>query len=136
MTIGATVGGVIVGLLAGALGIFTLNRCRGSRNDYQHREDLMRDSQSSTSHPQSPREVTTAGGRARSVGGSGLEYIVEPFDDRPALTVMRFAVRDRTGEPVAVCGVAGPVSDPAGSSPRFGLLRRRERGRRRVHCSG
>lgn len=79
MTVGATVGGVIVGLLAGALGIFTLNRCRSSRNDYQHREDLMRDSQSSTSHPQSPREVTTAGGRARSVGGGGLEYIVEPF---------------------------------------------------------
>ena len=35
----------------------------------------MRDSQSSSSHPQPSRGVTT-GGRP---GGSGLEYIVEPF---------------------------------------------------------
>jgi len=79
VTVGATVGGVVIGLLAGALGIFTLRRRRGSRNDYQHREDLMRDSQSSTSHPQTSREVTTTGGRPRPAGGSGLEYIVEPF---------------------------------------------------------
>jgi PAS domain-containing protein len=39
-----------------------------------------------------------------------LEYIVEGFEGRPALTVMRFAVRDRSGEPVATCGVAAPVT--------------------------
>ena len=61
----------------GALGIFTLGRLRGSRNNkYQHREDLMRDSQSSSSQAQPSREVTISGGRP---GGSGLEYIVEPF---------------------------------------------------------
>jgi len=78
VTLGATVGGVVVGLLAGVLGIFTLRRWRGSP-DYQHREVLMRDSQSSTSHPQTSREVPTTGSHTRPVGGSGLEYIVEPF---------------------------------------------------------
>lgn len=66
--------------MAGAFGIFTLSRLRGSRDKHQHREDLMRDSQSSTtSQPPTSRGVTTAGGRSHLAGGNGLEYIVEPF---------------------------------------------------------
>ncbi len=38
-----------------------------------------------------------------------LEYTIEPFEGRPALAVLRFAVLDRLGDPVAVCGVASPL---------------------------
>src|SRR5947209_4078272 len=40
-----------------------------------------------------------------------LEYTVAAFDDRPAFAVLRFALRDRGGRPVAVCGVAAPVAE-------------------------
>ncbi len=40
-----------------------------------------------------------------------LEYIVPAFEGRPALSVLRFLVHDAAGEPVALCGVATPVSE-------------------------
>jgi hypothetical protein len=38
-----------------------------------------------------------------------LEYTVAASDNRPAFTVLRFALRDRGGKAVAVCGVAAPL---------------------------
>jgi PAS domain-containing protein len=52
-------------------------------------------------------------------GGAGaqepleFEYTVSAFENRPALAALRFAVRDSSGAPVAVCGVAAPVADAA-----------------------
>ena len=40
-----------------------------------------------------------------------LEYTVAAFDSRPAYAVLRFALRARQGEPVAVCGVAAPLAE-------------------------
>src|SRR5579884_3186705 len=40
-----------------------------------------------------------------------LEYIVHGFQARPPLAVLRFPVRDHSGEPVAVCGVAAPLAE-------------------------
>ena len=39
-----------------------------------------------------------------------LEYTVGRFDGRPALTVLRFVVRDDAGEPIGICGLASPVT--------------------------
>ncbi|KAF8499131.1 hypothetical protein F5888DRAFT_1633637 [Russula emetica] len=71
--IGAGVGGIVVGLLAGAFGILAFRR-RGSRKE--HREDLMRDSQLSSGNSQQSREVRATGG---ITAAGGLEYVVEPF---------------------------------------------------------
>jgi hypothetical protein len=38
-----------------------------------------------------------------------LEYRVGAFEGRPALTVLRFPVRDPDGTPIFVCGVAAPL---------------------------
>jgi PAS domain-containing protein len=38
-----------------------------------------------------------------------LEYTVGAFDDRPAFAVLRFALRDGSSTPIAVCGVAAPL---------------------------
>jgi hypothetical protein len=73
--IGAGVGGIIVGLLAGACGILAFRRTR-SRKD--SREDLMRDSPLSSGNSQS-REMPATRGTTNVVGGTGLEYILEPF---------------------------------------------------------
>ncbi|HUO74202.1 MAG TPA: PAS domain-containing protein [Solirubrobacteraceae bacterium] len=40
-----------------------------------------------------------------------LEYVVPPFEGRPGFAALRFAVRNRAGEPIAVCGVAAPMED-------------------------
>lgn len=40
-----------------------------------------------------------------------LEYTTPAFDNRPAFAVLRFALRDRTGQPTAVCGVAAPLDE-------------------------
>jgi PAS domain S-box-containing protein len=40
-----------------------------------------------------------------------LEYIVPAFDGRPALTALRFALRDDNGQPIGTCGVAAPVTE-------------------------
>jgi PAS domain-containing protein len=42
-----------------------------------------------------------------------LEYTVPMFDGRPALTALRFALRDRSGQPIGTCGVAAPISEAA-----------------------
>ena len=63
-----------------------------------------------------PRE-TVDGPRLRDGGSPAeeplqLEYTVGPFEGRPALAVLRFALQDRDGRAVAVCGVAAPLSEP------------------------
>ena len=71
-TVGAAVGGVVVGLLVGGAGILALRRCRSRKaSDPQPRKD-------SSEHGLGSREVTgiTGGG---NLGPGGLEYIVEPF---------------------------------------------------------
>ncbi|KAI9460215.1 hypothetical protein BJY52DRAFT_1186096 [Lactarius psammicola] len=75
-TIGAAVGGVVVGFLVGGAGILVFRRRRsrgapGRKNSTHHSEHGL-------GHPNTPREVTgiTGGG---NLGPSGLEYIVEPF---------------------------------------------------------
>jgi hypothetical protein len=78
VAIGAGVGGILVGLLAGAFGILAFRRSRGSRSRKDHREDLMRDSQLSSGSQS--REMPAAGITTDMAAGSGqLEYIVEPF---------------------------------------------------------
>ena len=64
-----------------------------------------------------PRE-TVDGPRLREGGGLGteplqLEYSVPPFEHRPWLAALRFAVHDRAGRPIAVCGVAAPLEHAA-----------------------
>lgn len=78
VAVGAGVGGVAVGLLAGTFAILVFRRCRGSRRRKVHREDLMRDSQLSSDNSQQSREVPTTTGTG-NVASGGLEYIVEPF---------------------------------------------------------
>lgn len=76
MTVGAAIGGIAVGLLVGAAGIFAFMRWRRSRRTSS--KDMIRDPQSPV-HPQSAREMTSTGGPTHMAGGGGLEYIVEPF---------------------------------------------------------
>ena len=40
-----------------------------------------------------------------------LEYTVPMFEGRPALAVLRFAMRDTSGQPIGTCGVAAPTSE-------------------------
>jgi PAS domain-containing protein len=40
-----------------------------------------------------------------------LEYTVPMFEGRPALSALRFALRDKTGQPIGTCGVAAPISE-------------------------
>ncbi len=66
-----------------------------------------------TDHELEPR-VTVDGPRLAERTESGeepsqLEYIVPAFQQRPALTVLRFVLHDPQGAPVAVCGVASPL---------------------------
>ena len=71
-SIGAGVGGIVVGLLAGAFGILAFRRWRDSRGHNKHWENPIRDSLLSSDSPRNPREMTTT-------RGSGREFIVEPF---------------------------------------------------------
>jgi len=76
VTIGAAIGGIVVGLLAGVAGIFVFRRSRASKQSHP-RQDLLRDSQLSSNITQSPPVSIPSPGNI--AGGSGLEYIVEPF---------------------------------------------------------
>ena len=55
-------------------------------------------------------------GLRRRANGAGaeepleLEYTIPSFGDRPAFAVVRFALRDDSGQPVAVCGIAAPLA--------------------------
>lgn len=40
-----------------------------------------------------------------------FEDEIPGVDDRPALSMLRFALRDQTGCPVATCGVAAPIAE-------------------------
>jgi hypothetical protein len=73
------VGGIFVGLVAGAIGILAFRRRRGSRGHKGHREDLIHDSQLSSGNSQQSREIPATRGTDNVVSSSGLEYIVEPF---------------------------------------------------------
>ena len=69
-TVGAGVGGIVVGLLVGALGVLAFRRWRRHN---KHRENPNRDSFLSSNSSRNRREMTTTGGQ---------EYIVEPFGVR------------------------------------------------------
>jgi hypothetical protein len=72
-TVGAGVGGVLVGVFAGAFGILAFRRWRRSRRRNKHWENnRARDSLLGSDSPRNPRGMTAN-------RGSGREYIVEPF---------------------------------------------------------
>ena len=78
-----------------------------------------------------PGEVVD-GPRLLSNGGPAteplqLEYTISPFEHRPALAVLRFPVRGPDGEPVAVCGVAAPLSEARVARSECARLMRLER---------
>jgi hypothetical protein len=77
--IGAGVGGIVLGLLAGAFGIFAFGR---SRSGKRHREDMMRDSPLGSENSPQSRETPTPHVTTNMVTG-GLEYVVEPFSMPP-----------------------------------------------------
>jgi hypothetical protein len=113
------VGGVVVGLVVGAVGIFLFRRSRASK-PHQRREDLIRDSQLSSNNTQSPPVSIPSPGNI--TGGGGLEYIVEPFampssSSDPSVPLLpgstaRSAV---TSQPD---GASASGSDPADQSAR------------------
>ena len=100
-TIGAALGGIAVGLIAGALGIFGFRRCCGGRSRSEVREDFIRDSHHSSGHTP-PREV-------RSISGTGLEYIVEPFSMPASAT--------SSSDPTAPLLPGGTPTSPPASPP-------------------
>ena len=76
VAIGAGVGGILIGLLAGAFGILVFRRWRSSRKRNKHWGNQNRSSVLSSDSARSPREMTVT-------GGGGREFIVEPFDVTP-----------------------------------------------------
>jgi hypothetical protein len=70
--IGASAGGIVVGLLAGAFGVLAFRRWRGSRGHKTQWENPLRDSLLSSDSPRGPHEMA-------ATGGDGREFIVEPF---------------------------------------------------------
>ncbi len=42
-----------------------------------------------------------------------LEYLIGAFEERPAFAALRFALRDRDGQPTATCSVAAPLAEAA-----------------------
>lgn len=42
-----------------------------------------------------------------------LEYRIGAFEERPAFTALRFALRDRDGQPTGTCSVAAPIAEAA-----------------------
>jgi len=56
-----------------------------------------------------------------------LEYTVEAFGGRQALTVLRFPVRDSDGAPIAVCRVAAPAAEAGIARSEAERLLRAER---------
>jgi PAS domain-containing protein len=42
-----------------------------------------------------------------------LEYLIGAFEERPAFTALRFALRDAEGQPTATCSVAAPLAEAA-----------------------
>lgn len=71
--IGAGVGGILIGILAGAFGILAFRRWRGSRRRNKHWKNQNRASVLSSDSARNPREMT-------ATGGGGREFIVDPFD--------------------------------------------------------
>ena len=69
-------------------------------------------------------------GGAHSSEPLEFEYTVAAFESRPALAALRFAVRDSSGAPVAVCGVAAPLPDAAVARAECARLMQIERSSR------
>jgi PAS domain-containing protein len=40
-----------------------------------------------------------------------LEYLIDAFEERPRFVALRFALRDRNGQPTATCTVAAPIAE-------------------------
>jgi hypothetical protein len=107
-TIGASVGGLLVGLLAGAFGILAFRRWRGSRRHNKHDENQIRDSMLSSDSPRNPREMT-------STSGSGREYIVEAFG---VPSNLRSSSPNNPGVPLPLGGnITNPTTSPGSSDP-------------------
>jgi hypothetical protein len=104
------VGGIVVGLLAGAFGIAAFRRWRGSRSPNKHQEDFIRDSQLSSGHSQSPREIQATSGTISIVGGGGKEYIVEPF-------AIPSTVNSSSSDPIVPLLPGGKIASPTTASP-------------------
>jgi PAS domain S-box-containing protein len=56
-----------------------------------------------------------------------LEYRIGAFEGRPAFAVLRFALRDREGQPTATCSVAAPVTEESVARTECERLMRIER---------
>jgi hypothetical protein len=121
VTIGASVGCILVGLLVGAFGIPAFRRWRGSRGHYKYQEAPIRDCPDS---PQSLHEMMVT-------SGDGREYIVEPFSMPPTSPSSssgnpgvplppRSKTTNPTTSPANALPVPGPSNPPAdqpGRSP-------------------
>ncbi|KAF8499132.1 hypothetical protein F5888DRAFT_1633638 [Russula emetica] len=107
-TIGASVGGILVGLLAGAFGILAFGRWRGSRRHDKPWENQIRDSMLSSDSPRNPREMT-------STSGGGREHIVEPFG---VPSTLRSSSPGNPGVPLPPGGnITNPTTSPGSSDP-------------------
>jgi PAS domain-containing protein/uncharacterized coiled-coil DUF342 family protein len=58
-----------------------------------------------------------------------LEYRIGAFEERPAFTVLRFALRNGEGQPTATCSVAAPVTEEAVARSECERLMRIDRSR-------
>lgn len=103
-TIGAGVGGVVVGLIAGAFGILALRR-RRRRN--KRRKNPVRDSLLSSDSPRNAREM-------RTNSSVGREYIVEPFG---VPSTLGSSSPSNSGGPLPPGGnITSPTMSPANAS--------------------
>jgi PAS domain-containing protein len=59
-----------------------------------------------------------------------LEYLIGAFEERPAFTALRFALRDADGQPTATCSVAAPLAEAALARSECDRLMRIDRWRR------
>ena len=117
MTIGAAVGGIVIGLLAGAAGIVVFRRSRASKQ-LRPRADLTRDSQLSSNITHSPPVSIPSPGNITS--GNGLEYLVEPFampspSSDPSVPLLPGSTV-RSGVTSQPDGVSASGSDPVDQS--------------------
>ncbi len=59
-----------------------------------------------------------------------LEYLIGAFEERPAFAALRFALRDRDGQPTATCSVAAPLPEAALARAECDRLMRLDRWQR------
>jgi len=73
--VGAAAGGIVVGLVVGAVGILIFRRCRRSRRVLAHPQPRKDSPELGMGIPREIPAITSGG----NLGPGGLEYIVEPF---------------------------------------------------------